>query len=319
MKWLVTLAVLAALAGHPGSAAADDPSATSDARAKVLFDEGKTLFAEGQYGKACEKLDASFKLSRLSSTRGLLAACFEKIGKLASAWVAYRDAAAIAKNQGNAERAQAAEDKAHELEPKIAWLAIDATAVTKLRGAKITIDGVEQPVAALATALPIDAGPHVVEADAVQYKPRRTTIDIQDGEKQKLVLEPLVFDPSEQLAAAHHERVSRRRLVGLGIGATGIATLGVGIAFGITAKLGWNSAQDAGCTSDGECPNTPAKDQLDSAARNANIATVLGAAGLVVTGAGLALYLTAPKSESATRVTPVAGPGTVGLVVGGRF
>jgi tetratricopeptide (TPR) repeat protein len=121
MKWLVILVLLVA----PAHA---DVDAGADARAKVLFDEGKTLFAEGKYGAACEKLDASFKLSRLSSTRGLLAACFETIGKLASAWVAYRDSAAIAEKQGNAERAQAAREKAAELEPKLAWLTLETAA-----------------------------------------------------------------------------------------------------------------------------------------------------------------------------------------------
>ena len=91
---LVIIAMLALCVAH--TAYADDVSAGTDARAKVLFDEGKTLFAEGKYGAACEKLDASFKWSRRSSTRSLHAASCEKIGTLASAWVAYRDAAAIA-------------------------------------------------------------------------------------------------------------------------------------------------------------------------------------------------------------------------------
>ena len=100
------------------------PAYADDAAAKALFDQGKTLFAEGKYGEACAKLEASFKLSALSSTRGLLGVCYEKVGKLASAWAAYRDSAAIADRQGHAERAQAARDKAAELEPKLAKLAI---------------------------------------------------------------------------------------------------------------------------------------------------------------------------------------------------
>src|SRR6188474_1578744 len=100
MRRIVVCCVLACAV--PLVAHADEPAA------KALFDQGKTLFAEGKYGEACAKLEASFKLAALSSTRGLLGACYEKVGRLASAWAAYRDSAAIADRTGNGERAAAA-------------------------------------------------------------------------------------------------------------------------------------------------------------------------------------------------------------------
>lgn len=311
MRRVVVLAALLALA----PTAMADPDATSDARAKALFDEGKTLFAEGQFGKACEKLDASFALSRLSSTRGLLAACYEKIGKLASAWVAYRDAAAIAKAQGNAERAQAAADKAKELDDKIARLAIDVTAARTTAKLEVTIDGVVQPAGSFDAPLPIDAGPHVVVVDALGYRAWRTTVDIADGERQTTKVPALVADPAELEAQGGEKKLSRRKLVGLGFGAAGVAAIGVGIAFGVSAKLEWD---DAGCTGDGLCPDLDAKAHADSAARSANIATVLGASGLVLVGTGAILYFTGKRGETAT-VTPSVSPGAVGVVLGGRF
>jgi len=282
----------------------------ADARAKALFDEGKTLFAEGNYGKACDKLAASYKLAQLSSTRGLLAACYEKIGKLASAWVAYRDSAAIADRQGNAERAQAARDKAAELEPKLAKLAI----VGKLDGVEITIDGVAQPRAALDTPLPIDGGPHVIAADAVGWKRWQATIDIADGEKQRTVVPALVADPAELEAAkggGGFKKLPPRKLAGLGLAGGGAVTLGVAVAFGVAAKLEWNGAH---CTSDGLCPDLDAKAKADSAARTANIATVLGVAGVALAATGVVLYVTGPKKKEA-RVVVNAG----GVAVMGRF
>src|SRR3954470_2586769 len=106
-----------------------------DAAAKALFDQGKTLFAEGKYGEACQKLEASYAMNKLSGTGGLLGACFEKLGRVASAWAAYRASAAIAERQGNSERAAAARASAAELEPKLAWLTIDASAVGKVGAA----------------------------------------------------------------------------------------------------------------------------------------------------------------------------------------
>jgi tetratricopeptide (TPR) repeat protein len=295
------------------AAYADDGA---DARAKALFDEGKTAFAEGNYGKACDKLAASYKLAQLSSTRGLLAACYEKIGKLASAWVAYRDSAAIAERQGNAERAQAARDKAAELEPKLAKLAIDITAVAKVDGIEITIDGVAQPRAALDTPLPIDGGPHVVAADALGWKRWQTTIDIADGEKQRTAVPALVADPAELEAAkggGGFKRLPPRKLAGLGLAGGGAITLGVAAAFGVAAKLEWNGSH---CTSDGLCPDLDAKAKADSAARTANIATVLGVAGVALAATGVVLYVTGgQQKKKETRVVVNGG----GLAVIGRF
>ena len=298
------LLLLAATAAY-----ADDGA---DARAKALFDEGKTAFAEGNYGKACDTLAASYKLAQLSSTRGLLAACYEKIGKLASAWVAYRDSAAIAERQGNAERAQAARAKAAELEPKLARLAI----VGKIDGVEITIDGVAQPRAALDTPLPIDGGPHVIAADGVGWKRWQTTIDIADGEQQRTVVPALVADPAELEAAkggGGFKKLPPRKLAGLGLAGGGAITLGVAAAFGVAAKLEWNGSH---CTSDGLCPDLDAKAKADSAARTANIATVLGVAGVALAATGVVLYVTGGQKKAKETRVVVSGRG---LAVMGRF
>jgi len=305
VRALVALAVLASVA----------PAYADDAAAKALFDEGKTLFAEGKYGEACAKLEASFKLSAMSSTRGLLGACYEKVGKLASAWAAYRDSAAIADRQGHAERAQAAREKAIELEGKLAHLAIDTTAAKQVTGLEVTIDGVVQPAAALDTPLPIDAGPHVIAADARGYTKWSTTVDIVDGEKQAAAVPMLVADPNELEAPTVEHTMSTRRKIALAVTGGGVAVLGAGAVFGILAKVNWTSSNCDGDT--GVCPDAAAKEKADAAARDANIATVIGIAGLAVAGAGVVMFVVAPKYESP--VTPAVTPTSVSLLVQGRF
>jgi len=291
------------------------PAYGDDAAAKALFDQGKALFAEGKYGEACTKLEASFKLSALSSTRGLLGACYEKVGKLASAWSAYRDSAAIAERQGHAERAQAAREKAAELEPKLAKLAIDTSAAKAIKDLEVSIDGVVQPAAALDQALPIDGGPHVIAADARGFKKWQTTIDILDGEKQQTAVPALVADPKELEAPIASERsMSRGRKIALGVTGAGVATLAVSGVFGILAKVNWGSAS---CTSDGICDSAEDKAKADRAATQANVATVVGAVGIAVIATGVVLYVRAPKYE--TTVTPVPTEGGAALVVGGYF
>ncbi len=314
---LVAATVICMLAG---TAAADD------AAAKALFDQGKALFADGKYGDACAKLEASFKLAAVSSTRGLLGACYEKVGRLASAWAAYRDSAAIADRQGNAERANAAREKAAELEPKLARVTLDARAVAKLPASKVTIDGIEQPTAALGAELPIDAGPHVIEARADEHKPWTTTLDIEDGERKTIVIAPLTADPTrrlliEQRVADERRVAQRRKRIAYSLLAGGGVGVGVGITLGLLARSQWRSALDAGCTDDGRCPTDAGRRDVDGAALKADLATYIGGAGLLVAGAGLFVLVTSPRPRTAAelQVAPSVSSTAAVLSVEGRF
>jgi hypothetical protein len=299
---------------------ADEPAA------KVLFDQGKTLFVEGKYGEACAKLEASFKLSAVSSTRGMLGACYEKVGRLASAWAAYRDAAAIADRQGNGERAAAARQSAAELEPKLAHVTIDATAIAAIADARVTIDGVEQPRGALGTELPIDAGPHVIEATAVDRKPWKSSFDILDGERHRIVVEALTEDPTrrlliEQRLADEHRVAHRRRVIVYSLLGTGAASVGTAVVLGLVARSQWHHAQDAGCTDDGVCPTDAGRADVDGASLKADLATYIGGAGLLLVGAGLFVHLTSPtpRTEAELRLTPSVSSSAATLALQGRF
>ena len=315
-RWLLVLLILAA-----------SPRAfADDATAKALFDQGKTLFAEGKYGEACSKLEASFKLNPLSGTRGLQGACYEKIGRLASAWAAFRDAATMAERQGNAERAQASREKAAELEPKLAQLTIDVAAVAKIPNIQIAIDGAVQPIGAFGSPIPIDAGQHLISATAVDHKPWKTTIDIQDGENQSTKLPALVEDHSARLAEearrdAIRSTVRRRRLLAYGLGAGGGVSLGVAATFGILARRDWNAAKAAGCTDSGVCPITSARELGQSAASKANIASIFGAVGVVLVGVGAAVYFTAPSERAyeTPHVVPTVSASGAGVMFEGAF
>ena len=315
-RWLPIALVLA----MTGRAAADD-----DAAAKALFDQGKALFAEGRYREARPKLEASFKLNPLSGTRGLLAACYEKLGQLASAWAAFRDAATLARRQGNAERAEASREQAAALEPRLARITIVAPshAYPDLR---ITIDGTVQPAGALGTAVPVDAGPHVVTARAFEHHPWKATLDIADGERQRIVVPALVVDHAGRRAEqarrdAIRTTVRRRTLLAYGLGAGGGLTLGVAATFGILARGAWADAREAGCTDGGVCPITTARELGQAAARKANVASILAGGGLLLVGVGVAIYFTAPSERAfeSPRVVPAISPTAAGLALEGAF
>src|ERR1700733_12258593 len=70
------------------------------AAAQALFDEAMRLMKAGQAAEACPKLEESQRLDAGMGTQFRLGECYEKAGKLASAWasfIAVADTAAVAR------------------------------------------------------------------------------------------------------------------------------------------------------------------------------------------------------------------------------
>src|SRR5262245_41081861 len=109
--------------------------------AEALFRDARKLFDAGKYAEACEKLQASQRIDPAVGTLINLARCYEKVGRTASAWAAWRDAAATAKQQGQPAREKTAREAADALEPSLARLTIEVPADAREISLKITRDG----------------------------------------------------------------------------------------------------------------------------------------------------------------------------------
>src|SRR6185295_14702479 len=80
--------LLAALCSSPvARAQARDPAA-----AEALFSAGREAFEKGDYATACPKFEESHRLDPGAGALINLAACREKLGKLASAWESWQQA-----------------------------------------------------------------------------------------------------------------------------------------------------------------------------------------------------------------------------------
>src|SRR5262245_53544403 len=152
MKTLVALVLLAALSIAPRVVRADDAAAKRDADA--LFFEAKRLMKSNKTAAACFKFEESLAKLEQLGVKLNLADCYEQAGRSASALRTYRSFADQADKAGD-KRAAYARTRADALESKVAHLVIKAPP-----GATALVDGVTQ--GDVATALPVDPGPHEV-------------------------------------------------------------------------------------------------------------------------------------------------------------
>src|SRR5689334_2088270 len=108
MRWVLALSASLAFSGLAFAAAADTPApppgadaaapAPSGAGATVtaedLFQQGVALANQGKWAEAATKFEESNRVERAPGTTVNLADCYEHVGKLASAWTLFVEAAA---------------------------------------------------------------------------------------------------------------------------------------------------------------------------------------------------------------------------------
>src|SRR3954468_15828144 len=182
--WILTAGLIAATAGE----ARADPSEGSAAAAESLFQEARKLMDAKRYGEACPKLAASHKLAPAVGTLLNLADCYEKAGQIASAWVRFHEAIALAQRLGRADREKTAKERADKLEPRLIKLTLSG----RESGLEVKLDGNVLDPAVLGTAIPIDPGKHTVDASAKGKKPYSTTIDATERAKSPTVEIPIL-------------------------------------------------------------------------------------------------------------------------------
>jgi len=242
----------------------------------------------------------------------LLAICYEKQGKLASAWARYNDALALAKRDAREDRELRAREGLETVEPMLSYikLTLDPSSLS-IAGLTLSIDGTELP-AISDTRLPIDPGPHQLIIRAPSYQEWKTDVTVGGPADMKEVSVPALLTetqppaaipspsptPSPALGGAKpamvtegvsHAEARRSAYV---IGTVGLAAVGVGAYFGIRAiKLNHDANQ--------LCPTSQCRDaqigainkieDARSSARAANISIGIGSAAVV--SAGLLWYV----------------------------
>lgn len=311
---LTACALMMALSG---SARAQGDTAAAEA----LFMEGQRLFDEGKTAEACAKLEASLKLDRAIGTLLNTARCHAKLGKNASAWGEYREAAERAQKLDQHERADGARKEAAALEPTLSRLTIQAAATPK--GFDVARDGVHLDVGALGVAVPIDPGRHEIIATAPGFDPWKGTVDVAAGGAKAEITIPALLPAKNVEAAPGSESGGGVRIAGIVVGSVGVATAIVGgVLGGLTLSTVSNAEEDESlCGPDKLC--TPAGlEEIDSARTTGIVSTILLAVGGAAATGGLIMIIVGGPTEgteAAWTVTPWAAPEGGGAAVGFRF
>ncbi len=314
MRWFLLLLGLTAagltLAGAPMHAHAAE---SNKATAEALFNEARSLMAEGRYEEAIQKLKASQDLDPGLGTLLNLAECYERMGRTASAWAEYREVAALARQTGARERELLAEQKAQELEPKLSKLSIKVAPGVDPSALKITRDGNSVRSAELGIAIPVDPGTHTVQAVAPGKAPWSTSVDVgANADLQSVEIPPLVdgSDAPPSLESAEiatpsdggsgtASGMSTQKTLALVAGGVGLAGVVVGSVFGLKASSSWSDAKEQCASYPYDCG--PEGKALEEDARSqatwSTIAFIVGGVGLA---GGAALWFTADSSSEST-------------------
>jgi hypothetical protein len=308
--------------------------------------QGRRLMAEGNYAEACPKLAQAQLQSPAPATAMVLATCYDKQGKLATAWTTFNGAALEAEAAGKKKMADDARRAAAELEPKVSHLTIKPP--PDASGIEVRVDNEPVSDSDLGAAVARDGGGHDIEVSAPGKKTWNKHVDLETGGQNIEVDVPRLADdrPGSGAAGATPGRADGsngapadttsepssgqgQRIAGIVIAGVGIVALGAGAFAGLHASSTYSDAR-AACGGGGSCPPDSNGPTLrDSASTWASLSTVSFIAGGVALAGGALVFFTAPNGSAGGNAHGAAGgnatvgiglaPRGTGLSVVGRF
>jgi hypothetical protein len=314
---LVLVSCLVWSFGRP-VAAQDD---VTKARARALGQQGIDAAARGEHDKAQDLFRRAYTLVpaptlALREARSLVA-----LGRLVDGMEAYLRATRTRLGPDSSAAFREAVKKAEEelalLRPRVPRLEIRIVGIAPDHAAlRVSVDGRPWPPALLGVAGPIDPGEHEVVAETRSHRDSKR-VTLAEGASESVQLElPAEADSDPNAGDMNAPLVTRKNAsgntnrtlayVGFGVGAAGLA---VGVVSGVIATRRHSSAEDS-------CPSAACSDDVDAFRRYRTISTVGYVVGVVGVGAGVTLWLTAPKKQEPA-VGAFLGPSRAGIR--GRF
>lgn len=315
------------------------------ATAELLFDDALSLMRDGSFAEACPKLESSQRIDPAVGTLLYLSECYERQGRTASAWVTFREAAALAKSEGQLDRAAIAEQRAAQLQKELALVTIDvALEARQIAGLTVRCGPVPVDVSLGTITVPVDPGQVTVEASAPGYRPFSRQLNVEAKGRGSLVIPALASDGSNPapapnpvtfgLAAPTFEpsaagpsaapvadsATSSVPIASMVLGGVGIVGLGVGAYFGVKAMSDADEANEL-CP-DGNCSSQRGEDLMDDARTSATVSNIALGVGVASLATGLVLYFVVPgdsQQAASNGLVPLAIDRGAGLAWRGHL
>lgn len=336
----LSAAALACLVLLVSPARAQDPQ--QKAAAEALFDEGIQLRKQGQYEQACRKFEQSEQIDTGVGVLLYLGECYERTGRLASAWALFREAHSRAKETGQTERAQVADESARRLSLMLSKLVLLVPQANRVPGFELLLNNHPISAALYGIPFPVDAGQHEITARAPGRQSWSSTLEVKGNADLRNVQVPTLEETHEPVATAS---ATPQTPNGTGyfpatgpipapaptvapgppgpdltpvylLGGVGVVAAGVGVVFGVRASDQDEQAKEL-CPSD--CRSTRGADKNEAARTSALVANIsygVGAAALLTSAY---LFITArSRGESAAREASGVQLGG-GVQTGGGF
>ncbi len=317
-KTLVVTALAGALVGALAPTARADQRAEADA----AFKHGREAFKAEKYQEACDAFEESQSLDPQLGTKFNLAQCYEKVGKLATAYTMYNELLAL---DDNTFRKHLTTDALAALEPRVPKIQVvidkpPPDVVVTIQDAK----GVGRP-ADLNAPTRVDVGDYKVVAVAKGMRDWISpTTHASEGQVTQIVV---VLAPGEQKPKPEPvqsysiwDPPARKRLR-----ATAIVAGGGALVVGslIVGYLAYSDYQDAQSTCGGRSMCATPADLAkatslnDAASLRGTISTVMFGVGVATIATGTVMYMLAKHEEPV--VAPQVGATSVGVSLSGRF
>jgi hypothetical protein len=333
LRTALLVAITASALVAPGAASAQ---VNDKAMAEALFQDARDLMKQGKIAEACARFEQSQKVEQKLGTLLNLASCHEELGRTASAWAEFTEAAGQAARAGEDKRADFARQHVKALEAKLSKIVLVRR--DKSEGLTFALDGRALDAGIAGAPLPLDPGQHTVLVRAPGREPWQTVVLVPEGPILVTVAVPPLAPAAAAPApapppapaasapppvappASPPPRPRRREEPGLPVAATvSFAIGGAGLVLGaITGgvSLGMTASLKGKCTNK-VCPDDELG-RLSTANTVANVSNVgFGVAGAgLVTGLLVMLIASPPRDDRALRVVPV---GDAGAGLAGRF
>ncbi len=323
-RWSLLCAPLLAVAAAPKTAWAQDKKELSKARA--MFQRAIELEQAGNYTQALEQFRDVGQVRMTPQVRFHIASCEEKLGRLVTALGGYELALADADSVGD--------DFKTEVDTAVTRLRASIPKLVIQRGngaeaAEIQLDGVALGASSVGVPVPLDPGPHSINAKAPGFEPFSQTVTIAENEQKAVDIE-LTAEPQPEttgpggtsLQSAGLSDKPNKKIVPYVIGGVGVASLiGAGVLFGLRQST--LSDLESKCGPDRQsCPGS-ARGEVDNLKLYNTTAQVALGVGVVGVGTAVTLLLIQRKHDSAPTTglmfTPDAPNAVAGASVRGSF